>query len=60
MTRIFWRSEKRDRVVFQGWCYKYKNKVSNLYKTKGEAEAALIIKMMETKPQRGRSTNKTV
>ena len=60
MSNIFWRSEMKDRVVFQGWCYKYKNKVSKLYNTKQDAETALIIRMMESKPQRGRSTIKTV
>ena len=48
-----------DRVVYQGWCYKYKNKVSKLYDTKKDAETALTIRLMETKPQRGRSTIKT-
>ena len=59
MSKIFWRSEMKDRIVYQGWCYKYKNEVSKIYKLKIDAENALTIRIMETKPQRGRSTIKT-
>ena len=59
MSKIFWRSEMKDRIVYQGWCYKNKNEVSKIYNLKIDAENALTIRIMETKPQRGRSTIKT-
>ena len=39
----------------QGWYYKYKNEVSGPHDTQKQAENALIVRIIDTKPQRGRS-----
>ena len=38
-----------------GWYYEYKNKVSGPYQTEREANDNLIIRLLDAKPQRGRS-----
>ena len=38
-----------------GWYYKYKNKISGPYDTQKYAEHALMVRILDTKPQRGRS-----
>ena len=58
MSDIFFRW-KYEEISYAGWYYKYKNEVSKIYKLKIDAENALTIRIMETKPQRGRSTIKT-
>ena len=54
--RVFLRTKFEGLKIIQGWCFEYKNEVSKLYETTGEAKEALSLKMLfDTKPQRGRS-----
>ena len=38
-----------------GWYYKYKNYRGGPYNNQKEAEASLMVRIIDTKPQRGRS-----
>ena len=51
MSNIFFRGNH----IGQGWYYKYKNEVSGPHDTQKQAENALMVRIIDTKPQRGRS-----
>ena len=51
MSRIFRKFSRGE----SGWYYEYKNKVSGPYQTEREANDNLMVRLLDTKPQRGRS-----
>ena len=51
LTRIFQKFSREE----SGWYYEYKNKVSGPYQTETEANNNLIVRLLDAKPQRGRS-----
>ena len=55
MSDIFFRGNHAG----QGWYYKYKNKVSGPYQSEREANDSFIVRLLDTKPQRGRSDSNT-
>ena len=49
VDRVYWTSRKirgRTSEVECGWTYKYKNKEYKIYKTRAEAEFALLMKIL--------------
>ena len=40
---------------YAGWYYKYKNYIGGPYDTAKYAENALMVRILDAKPQRGRS-----
>jgi len=55
-TRIFRVVKYRSEGVSDGWHYEYKNKISVPFKSRREAEVALLLNLNPyPKPQRGRS-----
>ena len=55
MSDIFFRWNYADENSYAGWYYKYKNKISGPYDTQKYAEYALMVRILDAKPQRGRS-----
>ena len=55
MSKIFKRFSKNE----SGWYYEYKNDVGGPYDTEKLAETALMVRLLNTKPQRGRSDSNT-
>ena len=51
MSKIFRKFSRGE----SGWYYEYKNKVSGPYQTETEANNNLIVRLLDAKPQRGRS-----
>ena len=51
MSKIFQKFSKEE----SGWYYEYKNKVSGPYQSEREANDSFIVRLLDTKPQRGRS-----
>ena len=51
LTRIFQKFSREE----SGWYYEYKNKISGPYQTETEANNNLIVRLLDAKPQRGRS-----
>ena len=60
MSKIFWRSSFVSRFYVKGWYYKYKNYEGGPYDTEKLAETALMVRLLDTKPKRGRSDPNTV
>ena len=55
MSKIFWNSSFSYREIIKGWYYEYKNYVGGPYDNQKQAEASLMVRIINTKPQRGRS-----
>ena len=51
MSKIFQKFSREE----SGWYYEYKNYTSGPYDTEKQAESALMVRIIDTKPQRGRS-----
>ena len=51
MSKIFQKFSREE----SGWYYEYKNAVSGPYDTQKYAEHALMVRILDAKPQRGRS-----
>ena len=51
MSKIFQKFSREE----SGWYYEYKNKVSGPYQTEREASDSFIVRLLDAKPQRGRS-----
>ena len=58
MSDIFFRwSYDEIGISYAGWYYKYKNEVSGPHDTRKQAEDSLMVRLLDAKPQRGRSTS---
>ena len=55
MSKIYRKTSYSYREILKGWYYEYKNYVSGPYDTEKQAENALMVRLLDTKPQRGRS-----
>ena len=55
MSKIFRKFSRGE----SGWYYEYKNKVSGPYQTEREANDNLMVRLLDAKPQRGRSDSIT-
>ncbi len=55
MSRVYRRASFSKLEIIFGWYYEYKNKVSGPYQTEREANDNLMVRLLDTKPQRGRS-----
>ena len=51
MSRIYQKFSKYE----SGWYYKYKNYVGGPYDNQKQAEDSLMVRLLDAKPQRGRS-----
>ena len=51
MSKIFKRFSKNE----SGWYYEYKNDIGGPYDTEKLAVSALMVRLLNTKPKRGRS-----
>ena len=55
MTKVYRKISFDKLEVVHGWYYEYKNAVSGPYDTQQQAESALMVRLIDAKPQRGRS-----
>ena len=55
MSRVYRRASFSKLEIIFGWYYEYKNEVSGPYDTQQHAESALMVRIIDAKPQRGRS-----
>ena len=57
MSRIYRKLSSSGIKITSGWWYEYQNDVSGPYDTQKQAENALMVRLLDAKPQRGRSTS---
>ena len=55
MSRIYRKLSSSGIKITNGWWYEYQNDVSGPYDTQKQAESALMVRLLDAKPQRGRS-----
>ena len=55
MSRVYRKASFGKLEIIFGWYYEYQNDVSGPYDTQREANDALMVRILDTKPQRGRS-----